>query len=81
MTTQNPNLGTVVTDQRARKIIYGVYVIALVVVGAIQAGYGVLDGVQPDWLTVAVSVMGYLGIPVGGLAIANTPSKSASSSH
>lgn len=71
MTDPNPNdLGRVVTDPRARSVIYGVFVVLLVIAGAATAGYAVV-GPLPQWLIIANVVLGYLGIPVGGLAIAN----------
>lgn len=68
-----PNdLGVIVTSARARKIIYGVYVVALVVTGALQVAFAALDAGQPDWLVATLAVLAYLGIPIGGLAAANT---------
>lgn len=74
MSTPNANdLSKVITSALARKIIYSVYVIALVVAGALQVAYGALEVGQPEALTVALSVLVYLGIPVGALAAVNTP--------
>lgn len=72
-----PDLGTVITSATARRAIYGVYVIAVVIIGAIQVGFSAIDGGQPDWVTVAVQVAAYLAIPVGALALVNTTSKDA----
>jgi hypothetical protein len=72
--TSTPDLGRVVTNAFARKIIYGTYVLALTATGATQVWYATI-GNQPDWLLGVVAVIGYLGVPVGGLALANTPSK------
>lgn len=76
MTTPTPNdLGTIVGSARARKAIYGTYVIGIVILGATQVGFAAISAGQPDWLTVALAVAAYLGIPVGGLAAANTSTK------
>lgn len=66
-------IARVITNTRARQIIYGVFVLALVVVGAIQVGYGALEAPVPAAVTVALEVLTYLGIPVGALALANAP--------
>jgi hypothetical protein len=49
-------------------------VIAIVLAGAAQVAYASVEsfGGQPDWLTATLSVLAYLGAPVGGLALANT---------
>ena len=69
------NLGAVITDPMVRRMIYGVYVVLLIVAGAAQAGFAALHQMTPGWLAVALAVLGYLGVPVGGLAVANTKSK------
>lgn len=68
------NLGTIITNPLARKLIYGIYVIAVIVIGAIQVAYSSVPawGGAPEWLTAALAVAAYLGIPVGALALANT---------
>lgn len=76
MSTPTPNdLGTVVSSAKARKAIYGIYVIGILVIGAIQVGFAAISAGQPDWLTVALAVGAYLGVPVGALAAANTTTK------
>ncbi|RFA14547.1 hypothetical protein B7R21_06270 [Subtercola boreus] len=74
MTTTNPgNLGTIVTNALARKTIYGTYVIALVLAGGAQVAFATPGlGGQPLWLTVTLNVLAYCGVPIGGLALANT---------
>jgi hypothetical protein len=72
-TTTPPNLGTIIPNASWRRLIYAVYVIALIVAGACQVGFAALELAQPQWLTASLAVLAYLGIPVGGLAIANTP--------
>lgn len=72
-TPTSPDLGSIVTNGLARKTIYSSYVIALVVAGACQVAFATPGlGEQPLWLSVSLNVLAYLGIPVGGLAIANT---------
>lgn len=70
-----PNLGNIITSSTARKIIYGVYGIAVVILGAAQVAFASTPawGGQPDWLTAALNVAAYLAIPVSALALANTP--------
>lgn len=76
MTAPTPdNLGTVVTSNLARRIIYGTYVILLIGAGAAQVGFSSVQLAQPHWLTAALAVLVYLGIPVGGLAFVNATAK------
>lgn len=71
MSDTPPNLGNIITSATARKIIYGVYGIAVVILGAAQVGYSTL-GPQPSWLSVALNVAAYLAVPISALALANT---------
>jgi len=77
-TNTTPNLGVVITNAAARKAIYGTYVAALVAVGATQVGFAAVQAGQPAWLVATVAVIGYLGIPIGGLALVNAPTKTTS---
>lgn len=72
-TLSTPSLGSVVTNATARKVIYGVYVAAVVIVGGIQAYFAATGDPQPSFIGGANAVLVYLGIPIGGLALANTP--------
>lgn len=73
MSTPTPDhLGMIVTSARIRKIIYTVYVLVIIIIGAIQVGFAAVSAGQPDWLTIALAVAAYLGVPVGGLAAVNT---------
>lgn len=75
MTSPTPNdLRKVIKSARARMLIYSVYVVAILVIGAIQVGFAAAEVAAPSWLTVALAVAAYLGVPVGALAAANTPS-------
>ena len=70
------NLGSVITSAVARKIIYGLYVVGGVFFGASSVGFAAFGtGIIPEWVTVGLAVLGYLSIPVGGLALANTGTK------
>jgi hypothetical protein len=70
-----PNLDHVITSRLARRIIYTVYVLAVFVIGALQVAFAALDAGTPEWLTVAIAVAAYAGVPVGALAAVNTPSQ------
>lgn len=73
MSAPTPNdLGRVITSDRVRQIIYTAYVIAVVLLGAVQAAYAGYEAGAPVWLTIAQQVALYLGVPVGGLAAVNT---------
>lgn len=65
------NLGSVVTNATARRAIYGAYVVAGLFFGASSAAFAVLGTVSPDWVNIGLAVLGYLAIPVGGLALVN----------
>lgn len=66
-------LGTIITSPAARRIVYGVYVVLLLVLGAVTVGFAAIGQGLPTWGVAASAVLGYIGIPVGSLAIVNTP--------
>lgn len=70
--SEPPNLGTVVTNPTARKVIYGAYAGAAVVVGGVAAYFLGIGHTIPEQVVGAQAVVAYLGIPIGGLALANT---------
>lgn len=72
-TPSTPNLGVVITNPTVRKVIYAGYVLSIVAAGAFQVGYAAAQIGQPAWLTIALAVIAYLGVPVGGLAFLNAP--------
>lgn len=76
MSDTTPNLGNIITSPRKRKLIYGIYAAAAVVVGGVSAYFLSTGQPLPEGVVGAQGVVAYLGIPVGGLAIANTPSSS-----
>lgn len=70
----NQNLGNVIDSALARKIIYSVYIVLGVILGAVQVGFAAIEGAgQPDWLTIALAVYAFLSVPLGSLAVSNTP--------
>lgn len=67
------SLGTVITNPNVRKVIYGIYIVAGVILGAVQVAFAAIEGAgQPDWLTVTLAVYTFLSVPVGSLALVNT---------
>lgn len=76
MNTQ-PNLGNIITNDVARKVIYGVYALAVIAVTAVQQYLSALQNPFPDWVIGALAVLAYLGAPVSALALANAPKKTA----
>jgi hypothetical protein len=72
MTTVTPDLGTIITSARVRRWIYAAYVVLIIITGAVQVAFAALETGQPNWLVATLAVVAYLGVPVGGLAIANT---------
>jgi hypothetical protein len=75
--TPSSSLGAVVSNLSVRRFIYSTYVLALLVVGATQVALTSLGITNPDWLIATLAVLGYLGVPVAGLAVANTSKKAA----
>jgi hypothetical protein len=72
MTSPTPDqLGSIISSARVRKIIYAAYVVGIIIIGALQVGFAAVSAGQPDWLTVALAVAAFLGVPIGGLAVAN----------
>ena len=56
----------------ARKIVYTLFWLVGLALGAVQVAYAAGDAGQPDWLTVALAVYAFLGTGVGYTASANT---------
>lgn len=69
------NLGNVITNPNARRIVYGAYVIALLVLGAVAVYYVAVGQKLPIQLIGITAVFSFLGIPFGSLALSNTPKK------
>ena len=73
-----PQLASVIESPSARKIIYSVYGIVALLVAATTVGFAATSEASiPEWLTIANAVVAFLGGPVGGLAVANTPAKTS----
>ena len=75
--TPSSSLGAIISNLAVRRFIYSAYVLALLVVGATQVALTSLGITNPDWLVATLAVLGYLGVPVAGLAVANTSKKVA----
>lgn len=74
--TTTAGLNTVITSPLARRIIYGTWVIAVLIVGALGVWYtNVGQGTIPEALGAAQEVLFWLGVPVGTLAVLNVPEK------
>lgn len=62
---------------KARQTVYITYGVVVIGVGATQVGYAAVEGLaQPVWLTVALAVVGFLGVPVSALAATNVQGRS-----
>lgn len=79
MTNVNsPNLGSVFSKPTIRKTIYGIYVVAAILVGGAAVYFASIGAQVPEIVVGAQAVIAYLAIPVGGLAVANTSTKQVS---
>lgn len=56
----------------ARKVVYTVFWILGLAIGATQVGYAAADLGQPVWLTVALAVFAFVAAGIGFTAAANT---------
>jgi heme O synthase-like polyprenyltransferase len=54
-----------------RKVVYNVFTVLGIVLGAIQVGIAALAAAQPDWLTVSLAVYAFLGGALGITASTN----------
>lgn len=70
-----PNLGNVIVNPSWRKIIYGIYVVAAVIIGGAGVYFPAVGEALPQIVVGAQAVIAYLAIPVGALALVNTPEK------
>lgn len=68
-------LGAIIPSAKGRKIAYSIYAGASAIVTNIAIGFSALHLGFPDWLTVAIAIIGNLAVPFGALAIANSSSK------
>ena len=70
--TEQPNLGRVITNPTARKVVYGIYAVGAFVVGGVAAYYLGIGQPLPEVVVGAQAVAAYAGIGIGALAAANT---------
>jgi CHASE2 domain-containing sensor protein len=56
-----------------RRYAYYALFAAGLILGACQVGYAAADAGHPDWLTVALAVLAFVGSYLGLTAAANTP--------
>lgn len=61
-------INNIITNAKARQIIYAVFVVLGVVIGALQTA-----GITAEWLEISVNVYTYLTALVVALAFTNTP--------
>lgn len=66
---QNPLVNVLPAHVRQR--IYLVYAIVAFVAGAVQVGIAAAGQGQPIWLTVVLSVLAFVGAPLGATAASN----------
>lgn len=74
MSNTTPNLGNIITNDTARKSIYGVYAVTAFGVGGVSAYFLGVGQPIPEIIIGAQAVVAYAGIGIGGLALANTSS-------
>lgn len=58
-----------------RQAIYWAFFIVGLVIGSFQAFVAATGGIQPDWVTGALAILGYAGSALGLQAAVYTPSK------
>lgn len=58
---------------RARAVVYTVYSVASLAVGAAQVGYAAVPASSPTWLDVALAVVPFVGAAIGITAATHTP--------
>lgn len=66
----NTTLTGVLTG-RTRQIVYIIYTVAGLGLGATQVAYSASNNGQPSWLTVALAVFGFIGAAIGATAASN----------
>lgn len=69
----NINLAKIIESPVARKWVYSGYGVALLANGAVSSAYLALEQGFPAWLVASTAILSFLGIPVSGLALTNTP--------
>lgn len=64
---------TVFIPANARGIIYTIFGLLGLAIGATQVGYAAAEAGQPVWLTVTLAVYAFVGTGIGYTAASNTP--------
>ena len=54
-----------------RKVVYTLYSVVGLCIGAVQAGFGALDNATPAWMKVVLAVYAFIGTAVGATAASN----------
>lgn len=75
-----PGAVTAMIPAKARAVIYTVFGLVGVGVGATEVGYLAARADQPVWLVVAIAVYSFLGTAFGYTALTHTPSSDAAGS-
>ena len=65
------NIGVIIPTAKGRKIVYSVYVGLSFVIANTVVAFSTVEAPLPDWLQIALAVLGNSAIAFGGLAIAN----------
>ena len=60
---------------KVRKYAYIIFAVLALIIGAFQVGYNSLQLPNPDWLTVALSVIPFVGAQLGLVALSNIDTK------
>lgn len=63
-------INNVISNAKARQIIYSVIILSGIILGAIGVGVGAN---VPEWVEIATRVYVFLSAAMGGLALTNTP--------
>lgn len=64
---------TLAVPAKARNIVYLVFSVVALTVGAIQVGYAAIQEPAPAWLRVALAVVPFVGAGIGYTASTHTP--------
>jgi len=75
VTNTPPNIGNVITNSTIRKAVYGTYATGALLIGGAAAYFLGIGESIPQVVIGAQAVVAYLAIPIGALALANTPAK------
>lgn len=66
-------MNRVAIPEKARAVVYTIFGILGLGIGATQVGYAAAEAGQPTWLTVSLAVYAFLGTGIGYTAATNTP--------